>query len=214
MSEIEWYTDEVFSLSKFLTPEECQKLIDMAEALGFEEATVRLPDGEFVFEEFRNNTRVFLEEPDLASALWERIEPEVPEVEDHHPVGLNPLFRIYRYEAGQHFDWHQDAPVELDDGQISCLTVLGYLSEGFEGGQTSFNDSYSSEPFEDFSIEPELGMAVCFVHSVFHKGEAVLGGRKYVLRTDVMYAPAEDVHDHGIFHRDEDEDPFYNEIRE
>ena len=34
-------------------------------------------------------------------------------------------------------------------------------------------------------------MALFFEHAIHHKGEAVIQGRKYVLRTDVMYA-AED----------------------
>ena len=38
-------------------------------------------------------------------------------------------------------------------------------------------------------VVPQTGMALCFVHSVHHKGESVFQGRKYVLRTDVMYAP-------------------------
>ncbi|BAB77096.1 hypothetical protein ACN23B_28710 (plasmid) [Anabaena sp. FACHB-709] len=34
---------------------------------------------------------------------------------------------------------------------------------------------------------PVTGMALCFVHDVVHEGVAVVQGRKYVLRSDVMY---------------------------
>ncbi|MCA9067586.1 MAG: hypothetical protein KDA84_01600, partial [Planctomycetaceae bacterium] len=67
--------------------------------------------------------------------------------------------------------------------------LMIYLNEDFTGGETSFDDSYSNEPFDAFEVTPQTGMALCFAHHVHHKGEPVLEGRKYVLRTDVMYAP-------------------------
>ena len=35
-------------------------------------------------------------------------------------------------------------------------------------------------------------MALCFIHMVQHKGAAVIQGRKYVLRSDIMYSNSED----------------------
>ena len=67
--------------------------------------------------------------------------------------------------------------------------MMIYLNDGFEGGETSFDDSYSDELFDPFQVTPRAGMALCFAHHVYHKGEPVLKGRKYVLRTDVMYVP-------------------------
>jgi hypothetical protein len=52
------------------------------------------------------------------------------------------------------------------------------LNDGFEGGETSF---------EDATIVPATGKALFFVHQLRHKGQPVIRGRKYVLRTDVMY---------------------------
>ena len=53
-----------------------------------------------------------------------------------------------------------------------------YLNDGFSGGETAF---------EDVVIEPVKGMALFFIHQILHKGQPVTKGRKYVLRTDVMY---------------------------
>ena len=53
-----------------------------------------------------------------------------------------------------------------------------YLNEGFEGGETVF---------EGVSITPTLGMAPVFEHKLRHEGAAVTSGRKYVLRSDVMF---------------------------
>ncbi|WP_315705976.1 MULTISPECIES: hypothetical protein [unclassified Bradyrhizobium] len=36
-------------------------------------------------------------------------------------------------------------------------------------------------------ITPEQGMALLFHHPIMHRGDPVTRGRKYVLRSDVMY---------------------------
>jgi hypothetical protein len=38
-----------------------------------------------------------------------------------------------------------------------------------------------------FRITPAKGMALLFHHPILHRGDSVVRGRKYVLRTDVMY---------------------------
>lgn len=37
------------------------------------------------------------------------------------------------------------------------------------------------------SVQPKEGMALVFMHSIWHEGAIVRNGKKYVLRTDVMY---------------------------
>jgi hypothetical protein len=39
------------------------------------------------------------------------------------------------------------------------------------------------------SVKPKEGMALAFLHSIWHEGAVVHSGQKYVLRTDVMYKP-------------------------
>jgi hypothetical protein len=56
-----------------------------------------------------------------------------------------------------------------------------YLNEGFAGGTTSFMPG---------EVVPQRGMALFFPHELPHCGEAVGSGRKYVLRSDIMYARA------------------------
>jgi prolyl 4-hydroxylase len=40
-------------------------------------------------------------------------------------------------------------------------------------------------------VRPELGKALVFYHPQLHEGMPVVKGRKYVLRTDVMFRQAE-----------------------
>ena len=67
------------------------------------------------------------------------------------------------------------APME----KTSRLTFKIYLNDGFDGGETLF---------EDVTVEPATGMALVFRHPLLHEGGEIFAGRKSVLRTDVMYA--------------------------
>ena len=189
MPEENWLNDYVFTVDEFLTAQECDHYIQICEDLGFEEALVSTAAGQKRMKDLRNNERVFLQNEELAALLWERASDFVPtEYDGRSAVGVNELFRFYRYDPGQQFNWHQDFPFERDTGEKSYLTFMIYLSDGFEGGETSFEDSYSDEPFEEFAVVAKKGMALFFEHAIHHKGEPVHQGRKYVLRTDVMYA--------------------------
>ena len=54
-----------------------------------------------------------------------------------------------------------------------------YLNGDFEGGATDFDMLGSAVPAQ--------GLVLVFDHGLRHQGAPVGSGRKYVLRTDVMY---------------------------
>ena len=62
-----------------------------------------------------------------------------------------------------------------------------YLNDGYEGGNTKF---YHDDDRLKANIVPRQGMALIFDHLQLHEGAPVVSGRKYVLRTDVMYRPS------------------------
>ena len=64
----------------------------------------------------------------------------------------------------------------------SLLTLMVYLCDDFTGGSTDFDTRR-----DDLRIAPRTGMALVFEHPIRHQGAPVTRGRKYVLRTDVMY---------------------------
>lgn len=191
-----WFNDYVFTVNDFLSVDECKRYIKISEDFGFEDSLVTLgvrgADGSVSLQrarmDYRNNQRVVFKNQEIADFLWERVADFIPANEDRNAVGCNEMLRFYRYDAGQQFDWHQDSPYERDNGEISLWTLVIYLNEDFEGGETSFEDSYSDESFDAFSVSPKTGTALFFDHDVHHKGEPVLDGRKYVLRTDVMFS--------------------------
>jgi len=177
---------------EFLTPEECEAYIQFSEEQGYEEAAVTTEDGMVMMKDLRNNDRVIVDDENRADALWKRVGHFLPQkfAKKWKAVGLNERLRFYRYDPGQQFDWHLDGYYERADGDRSQFTFMIYLNEDFEGGETSFRGSgYGSEALsQNLCIVPETGKVLFFHHPIPHKGEPVTSGRKYVLRTDVMYA--------------------------
>jgi len=182
MPEYEWVTADIFTVAEFFTRTECEEAIRRAESLGFSEAPINSAFGPRMRKDIRNNARVIIDDAIWAEELWRRAAVYVPQRrEDWRAVGVNERLRCYRYDAGQQFDWHRDGYFERENGDRSHLTFMVYLNEGFEGGETSF---------EDTVVTPKQGTALFFTHRLLHKGELVVKGRKYAIRTDVMYRRA------------------------
>jgi predicted 2-oxoglutarate/Fe(II)-dependent dioxygenase YbiX len=171
-----------FTLDNFLTPSECEAWIATSEELGYKsEAPITTAFGFRNRPDIRNNARVIADRAEWASELWARFEPCAPRTKRTVPVGLNERFRFYRYDPGEkfapHFDGYYQRPDALERSQ---WTLMIYLNEDFEGGETNLIEA-------DVSIRPHTGMALAFLHRQLHEGAPVVEGRKYAIRTDVMY---------------------------
>jgi predicted 2-oxoglutarate/Fe(II)-dependent dioxygenase YbiX len=170
----------IICIRDVLTPSECEALIARAEAVGFEPATINTRSGTKRDEQARDNDRVIVDDVDLASDLWNRISNHVPVIRaGRQVVGLNERFRFYRYHSGQKFGWHVDGPFRRGNGEMSLLTFMIYLNEGYGGGVTAFHNSAH--------IVGDRGMALLFEHGLMHQGAEVTHGVKYALRSDIMY---------------------------
>jgi len=180
--------ESIVTVSNFLSPEECEALIRRTLAEGYEDAPITTFRGFAMRPDIRNNTRVMKDDPELAGRLWERMKGFVPvhhrRIGTWHAHGLNERFRYYRYDVGQRFRLHYDGSFWRRPGEESQLTFMVYLNDGFAGGATAF---YEHDGTPRLRVEPERGMALVFEHRQLHEGAPVGSGRKYVLRTDVMY---------------------------
>jgi prolyl 4-hydroxylase len=131
----------------------------------------------------RNNTRVMWDDAAEAAGLLARVEAAVPRLLSGLPLsGANPRLRLYRYGPGERHGVHWDTVVELGGGVRSLVTLVFYLNDDFEGGETDF-------PELGRTIAPQAGRALMFQHRILHEATIVRAGEKLVLRTDILYGP-------------------------
>lgn len=193
-------------LQKFLSPLECCDLIEQAERFGLRScgysAKIRVSD------------RVVVMGEDLAATLFERAQPYLGDIEIWQdssgttwplgarrdarpgvwsPTGLNPCFRVCRYDPGGFFLPHHDEGFDYDREHLSLKTFMIYLNDVFEGAPTTFyNDRqrHYREPDPStvlYALHPERGSCVIFNQRTTHDGGRLVSGQKYILRTEVMY---------------------------
>ncbi len=173
-----------WTVESFFSAEECAAMIDRFERIGFGEAPINVGGGFERRPEIRNNERVMFDDLALAQQLFERIHGEVPARLFADPLtvcGVNERFRGYRYDPGQQFRDHLDGRFARSENEVSLLTFMIYLNDDFAGGSTRFSDL-------GVEVVPRCGTALLFQHALRHAGVTVDRGRKYVLRTDVMYS--------------------------
>lgn len=170
--------------------DECEGILAGVAGAEWLAATVNRAEGRAVDARLRDNTVAVVRDPALAGELFRRARPHVPERmsaeiggqgrSEMEVTGVFLPLRVYRYEVGQHFGLHEDQSYFGPGGEASLLTLLVYLNEGFEGGETEF-------PEQGRTIVPATGTALLFQHRVLHAGNRISAGTKYVLRSDVLY---------------------------
>lgn len=186
--------DDVFVVHDFFSADECDAAVARAEAAGFEEATITTSAGPVMNKGMRDNARAILDDPDEAARLYERARPFLPAVvlRQWELSGFNERWRFYRYDPGERFEMHFDGSYARDHDEKSQVTFMVYLNDDFAGGETNF---YDRSMGCYLTVRPVRGMALAFVHWKLHEGAAVLRGRKYVQRTDVMFRRLEVPHE-------------------
>lgn len=172
-------TNNIFTIDNFWTQQECEDFIFKSELIGYEPATIDTERGQIVVETVRNNNRVIYKDTNLADKLWRQLEQFAPKkIGNSFAVGLNELFRFYKYQVGQEFKKHRDLSYIRNDIEASYFTFMIYLNDNFKGGETIFTN---------LTVKPKQGTALIFFHDLEHEGSSVRHGIKYVLRTDIMY---------------------------
>jgi len=171
---------QIIIIEDFLSMKRCSSYIEKSELQNFEEAKINMQGNQVMNKIVRNNDRLLFFDKDLAEDLWQKLKEFVPSsIGSSIAIGLNEMFRIYRYEVGQRFKMHRDGSYERNDTEFSILSFLIYLNDDFEGGETDFR--------KITTVIPKIGMALAFHHPLRHEGKEIISGTKYVLRTDIMY---------------------------
>lgn len=172
-------TNDIFLIQNFWSAEKCAAFIAKSEEKGYRQATIDAGSTHKVVTSVRNNKRVMYADELLAADIWKELAPLAPaRIGNSVAIGLNELFRFYRYKPGEEFKQHRDQSYIRNSHESSFYTFMIYLNGDFEGGETTFNER---------AIRPLTGMALIFLHNLEHAGKPVKKGTKYVLRTDIMY---------------------------
>ena len=173
----------VWTVDGALPPDACDDYIRRMRAGTAEVAPIVGHHGPEVDLAVRNTTRVMWDSADEANTLLARVEDAVPrKLSGMTLAGANPRLRLYRYGPGERHGAHWDTVVELEGGTRSLVTLVFYLNDGFEGGETDF-------PELERRIAPARGCALLFQHRILHEATEVRAGEKLVLRTDILYKP-------------------------
>jgi hypothetical protein len=187
-----------FHLLNVLSDEECDRFVLISEALGYHgDAPVSLSRSIR-----HNNNFNWIVDESVDGPIWDRCRSffGVSLFDGRWPLGLNARFRFYRYIRGDFFDPHTDGAwpgSRIVDGQLvtdaygdrlSQMTALIFLSDGYEGGRTLFHTG----PTSIVPVQTPKGAILCFPHGMHpqhcvHAGEMVTAGKKYIIRTDVLY---------------------------
>jgi prolyl 4-hydroxylase len=173
-----------------LDASECKALIDYSESVGYEEATISTYSGPRMDKDTSNNWRCSIKDIEFSNVLFERIKHVVPaQHANRNAVGMNELFRFYKYSDGEYFRPHYDGCFRRNSKDQSYITAMIYLNEGFQGGETTFFDRrFGPENDETWKCVPKTGDCLLFLHKGWlHEGSELKSGTKYAIRSDIMY---------------------------
>lgn len=187
-------SETCFVVSSFLSTSQCKKILSTEILSSFNKANLDYPSY------YRNNDRLVIEDELLAIRLLRSAKNYLPKVietetsiETEKGVwklqGINEKFRFCKYSKDQYFHRHIDGIYYRNEWEQSKLTFLIYLNgaNDFKGGRTLFFKTKETNEVW-CSYIPKQGDLIVFDHNIWHEGEQIQGGEKYVLRSDVLYS--------------------------
>jgi hypothetical protein len=142
----------------------------------------------FTMSNFKNGKVI---KPDWSSFMYERIKPYLPRLYQDRSNTLYSFKEPIKYimyaaiNENQQFPIHTDTGYEYDDqdSKYSKYTVLTYLNDDFEGGNTLFFDDNFKQIVQ---IMPKRGRTLIFDIDLFHSGEKVTKYSKYWIGTELV----------------------------
>jgi prolyl 4-hydroxylase len=169
--------DFVYQIDNLLTPEECQKYMDMFKNKG---------DVENIDDKHRKYHRVQFNDQELADKLYEKVKSYLSNKIKIIADGMNEHIRLSMYDPKQFFGIHKDG-TNFDKNnkqRMSYATLNIFLNDNFEGGATTFYEKDKSTV--KFVCKPKMGSGAFFYSQQFHEGNKIISGHKFLIRTDFM----------------------------
>jgi len=160
----------VWIIENLLTKIECEYLILKARAKIFKKAK----DGE---KYGRYNQETFINNDGILNLLRARLSDRINACFDARFSTQNTtsVLEIYLYNEGDFVSPHSDTPISLGEDVLTNYTLVVYLNDDFEGGETFFL-------LNNLKMKTKKGGALLFNQSLVHGGLKVLQGNKYIVR--------------------------------
>lgn len=175
---------DIIEIQNFLTNEECDKIIELSKGNMFS-SKVYSQNEDLYDNKTRISQQCWLNDND---SFIKYISDKVKSYTNTHNNYLEEL-QVVNYKPGGFFTPHYDACVgnnsyceRMNDKGPRYLTVLFYLNDNFEGGETIF-------PKINKLVKPEKGKAIIFqnvdnngviITQALHGGEPVKNGEKWI----------------------------------
>ncbi|GKY99001.1 hypothetical protein MPSEU_000855800 [Mayamaea pseudoterrestris] len=197
----------VFSIKNFLTSEECDELVKLALTHDMQASTVY--SGSLVRHQrdlsTRSSTNTWLERAttDLTNRIYERAAKvlqidqsllQAPMDDDvhanHHSIAES--LQVVRYKENEEYAPHHDFVYPSQKHRMQptrFATLLLYLNDNFEGGETRFPRATNANFHDGITIEPKKGTAILFYNVLpdgnvddlsQHSGQPVTKGEKFL----------------------------------
>lgn len=199
----------LFVLENILSDKECNELIQLG--------NTKYKPITFEFNKNIRDCKRFLSlSPIFAQTLWNRIcefiindrctnntKPFGFGIGENTwiPTKINNCFRFIKYDSKSiGFKPHRDACYVENKDKRSALTIIIYLNDDFEGGDTVFykpivkrkkgqtvEEEMIHNPEEIFRYKPKKGSCIIFNHNMIHEGTKVDNNDKYIIRSDIIF---------------------------
>jgi len=130
----------VIEIEKFLTEEECDRIIELALNIGLEKATTTYKSDNFqkkvVSDSFNKRKICYIADKNLEKVkdITEKIILKINELKYFNNINYSDIwsYSFNKYTKGDFLNWHNDGH-EIENG--ATLTIVMELSDGFNGGE-------------------------------------------------------------------------------
>jgi hypothetical protein len=170
--------DKIITIGDFLCPTECNDFIDEINSVTNDQIH------NFTLNNFKNHKYI---DHVLTKKIYTRLMYLI-----HEKTSLSidtsradKWIMTGKYDIDQEFGLHTDTGLyyNVESGEKARRTLLIYLNDNFDGGQTSFYDSDLNHLLD---IVPKKGMMLMFDIDLWHKGSKVLSGTKYWIGCEII----------------------------
>jgi hypothetical protein len=149
---------------------------------------MKTPFNTSTYDDFKNGK---IMHPEYSSYMYDRMKSCLPEMYTDEKKKTWRFERAPKYimcartHEGASFAIHTDTGCEYDKAAklLSKFTVLTYLNDDFEGGDTIFYDDMFRETCR---VKPKRGRTLIFDIDVYHAGAVVQKGCKCWIGTELV----------------------------